>query len=554
MRCKSSLWSHGHFDRVTSSNVHPSDTARATDPSGSRRYEDATGAAGDQCQSEPLSAEVRLSATDRTHYKQMHKSFTRWMTQSHRDGMWPWSKVQPTWESFLRQAVPMQRAMLHEWSANSRCHKAVVSWARFAVEQKYFKPKHGITSLVDAQIQSKSLLLTYQGDFGLFPDECAAVSARTPAEAAFRGSGSLATNLMHGNRHATAYLHEVCAKVRATPRYQTLQLQFEQFVTDLAESKFVTAFAWSLEVCSNTLFVDGLVRVHGHVYFHKTDAKIRFRDSAALAFQECRPHVSARDTFNRNRSSTTAAGLFYTCCEGKYGQLSFGSSQEPHKDFVVQPQWVLNLLGMGKLSASAARNHMVMQCRDLPRLLCSMDKYVEERRSLSLLRHQDEVQRQLNALKRPFVTIPEVSQWLDEHKLVRWRYRFLVLQGKSMLGKTRYSMSLVPDGRALELNCISGNEPDLRAYDPTETDLILFDEMPASAILGQKKLMQWPPAMVSLGTSATNAFAYKVWVHQKLFVVSTNTWYDDLEDLQESDREWLEKNALVIHVTEPLWQ
>ena len=78
--------------------------------------------------------------------------------------------------------------------------------------------------------------------------------------------------------------------------------------------------------------------------------------------------------------------------------------------------------------------------------------------------------------------------------------------------------------------------------------------MPASAILGQKKLMQCPPAMVSLGTSATNAFAYRVWVHQKLFVVSTNTWFDDLEELTTSDREWLEKNAVVIHVTQPRWR
>ena len=172
---------------------------------------------------------------------------------------------------------------------------------------------------------------------------------------------------------------------------------------------------------------------------------------------------------------------------------------------------------------------------------------------MSLLRHHEVVQQQLNTLKRPFVSIPAVHSWIKDHKFMKWRYTFLVLQGGSMLGKTRYALSLVPDGRGLELNCISGNEPDLRAYDPTGTDLILFDEMPASAILAHKKLMQCPPAMVSLGTSATNAFAYKVWVHQKLFVISTNTWFEDLEDLSSAYREWLEKNAVVLRVTEPLW-
>ena len=46
---------------------------------------------------------------------------------------------------------------------------------------------------------------------------------------------------------------------------------------------------------------------------------------------------------------------------------------------------------------------------------------------------------------------------------------------------------------------MTGHEPDLRGYDPTETDLILLDEMPASGILQQKKLMQCPPALVQLG-------------------------------------------------------
>ena len=100
---------------------------------------------------------------------------------------------------------------------------------------------------------------------------------------------------------------------------------------------------------------------------------------------------------------------------------------------------------------------------------------------------------------------------------------------------------------------MTGHEPDLRGYDPTEIDLILLDEMPASGILQQKKLMQCPPALVQLGTSATNAFSYKVWVHQKLIVISTNTWFEELAKLAPGDRDWLICNAVVVHVTEPLY-
>ena len=103
------------------------------------------------------------------------------------------------------------------------------------------------------------------------------------------------------------------------------------------------------------------------------------------------------------------------------------------------------------------------------------------------------------------------------------------------------------------MNCVTGNEPDLRGYDPTETDLILLDKMPAKGILQQKKLMQCPPALVQLGTSATNAFSYKVWVHQKLIVISTNTWFGELAKLTPGDRDWLICNAVVVHVTVPLY-
>ena len=63
-----------------------------------------------------------------------------------------------------------------------------------------------------------------------------------------------------------------------------------------------------------------------------------------------------------------------------------------------------------------------------------------------------------------------------------------------------------------------------------------------------------PPTLVQLGTSATNAFSYKVWVHQKLFVVSTNTWFEELAWVSPGGRDWLNCNSVLLHVTEPLYQ
>ena len=122
---------------------------------------------------------------------------------------------------------------------------------------------------------------------------------------------------------------------------------------------------------------------------------------------------------------------------------------------------------------------------------------------------------QLHATARPFVKIPVVEKWVKEHTEIRWRYNFLVLVGRSMFGKTRFA--------------------------------------PAYGIIRQKKLMQCPPALVQLGASATNAFSYKVWVHQKMIVVSTNTWFEELEEMTPGDRDWLIYNSVVVSVNSPMW-
>ena len=134
----------------------------------------------------------------------------------------------------------------------------------------------------------------------------------------------------------------------------------------------------------------------------------------------------------------------------------------------------------------AAREHLVNQARDLPRLLSSTDQCVREKRNKCLENHQSRVLQHLHMMTRPFLSIPAVDQWLKEHQEIRWRYKFLVLVGSSMMGKTRFALSLSPAGRSLELNCVTGNEPDLREYDATQIDLILLDEMPASGAIRQK--------------------------------------------------------------------
>ncbi len=155
--------------------------------------------------------------------------------------------------------------------------------------------------------------------------------------------------------------------------------------------------------------------------------------------------------------------------------------------------------------------------------------------------------------RRPFRRLKAVDEWIAEHREVQWRYRFLVLTGPSKTGKTQYALSLVAANRSLELNMASCDEPDLRQYSWDTHDLILLDECSAKTILAQKKLMQAGPCWLNMGNSKTNAYAYSVWLHAKLFVVCTNRWELELETLSAPDADWLQDNSLVIRIDSPLY-
>ena len=134
------------------------------------------------------------------------------------------------------------------------------------------------------------------------------------------------------------------------------------------------------------------------------------------------------------------------------------------------------------------------------------------------------------------------------------RRKFLVLDGPSNLGKSDYAKSLSAPSRTLDVNCAScDSEPPLRSYNPVDKDAILLDEASASLIVRNKKLMQGPAEPVELGSTQSNMYTYFVYVCKKKLIVSSNKWAEQLQELSESDRSWLEANQIYISVTEPLF-
>ena len=133
------------------------------------------------------------------------------------------------------------------------------------------------------------------------------------------------------------------------------------------------------------------------------------------------------------------------------------------------------------------------------------------------------------------------------------RKKFLVLAGRTGVGKTEYVKALFGAEHTLELNAAGMLHPCLRQFDVEKHRCILWDEAEALLIAQNRKLFQCPACFVELGFSPTGAMTYSVMVNQAVMVVNSNRWDEQLSLLEKGDRDWILGNAVVVHVDEPLW-
>ena len=85
-------------------------------------------------------------------------------------------------------------------------------------------------------------------------------------------------------------------------------------------------------------------------------------------------------------------------------------------------------------------------------------------------------------------------------------------------------------------------------------DCIVCDECDVSVVLRNRRLFQAPSERVSLNHSRTNVYAYEVWLHRVRIVVTTNAWLEQVAAASPSEAQWLSANAVVVAVTEPLYE
>ena len=129
----------------------------------------------------------------------------------------------------------------------------------------------------------------------------------------------------------------------------------------------------------------------------------------------------------------------------------------------------------------------------------------------------------------------------------------LVLHGPSCTGKSKLGRSLYGESDTLVVDVQGAKHPDLKGFSRKRHKAILLDEVASPAfVIANKKLLQAHVDGALLGQSATQLFAYFVFLWRTPIILTTNDW--DYSSFSAADKNWLDTNCTAVHIGTRVWQ
>ena len=311
-------------------------------------------------------------------------------------------------------------------------------------------------------------------------------------------------------------------------------------------------YALSQEICPQS-FSEGVARLHFHGYLRMKYGRAWMPSLDELRFDGGLPHAAAGATQSRSRATSGWSGFFY-CQAPKHGAVRSGGSVEPFTGYPVQVSWILTLVQSRKISVAQGRK-LALQCvAGASRALIELSLVEKQLEQEAVEKARCDAMKTLRGSRKAWREPPPVVEWRKQYDTVLDRYKFLVLEGRSGVGKTVFARSLVPVGReVLEVNCSGESAFDLREFRFGVHGLVLFDEIVGSQVQSNRKLFQAGVTPVQLGSSSTGIYTYSVFLHAVRLVCCSNEWQRSLAELPVEQQEWLRANSIYVFVESPLW-
>ena len=244
----------------------------------------------------------------------------------------------------------------------------------------------------------------------------------------------------------------------------------------------------------------------------------------------------------------------YYCQVRKVGTLYSWTNWRSFIDHPVELSFIFGLWKAYKLTSAQARVQM-RHARGRP-MQAYMSEIDEDNRWRQAVREKAEKIRLERTIPfRPSKHFEEIIKWVEGLKSgygKETRFPFLVLNGPSRFGKTRYASRLYGKDATLMVTAQKQTHVDLKDFKRCLHKAIVFDEADEHYVLGNKQIFQAGLDDVTLGQSATMSYKYNVWLYGVACIVCTNVWGEAA--LSEPDRSWLEKNSILINVSQPMYE
>jgi len=238
------------------------------------------------------------------------------------------------------------------------------------------------------------------------------------------------------------------------------------------------------------------------------------------------------------------------------------------------------------MTAEQAKSEIIKYRRDVGRVLQQIDQAerAASAQQLQWLLRDVDITQSLRALPRRHIPLVD-DIFLQQFHSFRDRRKFLVLTGPSGMGKTEYICALAkdehiiagirarsspyreqwhkpggcpfPPGEGLMEVSVAGGAsqlPDIRELSPLRHAWLFVDEGTPEMVLQHRRLFQGKSGCASAGQSATSCHAYTVVSWGVRIVVCCNDWFERSAELSPTGKDWLNCNAVVVEVTEPLWR
>jgi hypothetical protein len=342
--------------------------------------------------------------------------------------------------------------------------------------------------------------------------------------------------------------------IRSEPFAVRLWEDFVEYAKNVQQELQCTDYAAAAEICTETYQNLQQGRLHLHLWVRSPRRIVCFSDSV---FRFLNSSGSIAHTVGGQPTTARSAsyqGALYLSSH-KIGSVFSTCNRRMFCDYIIQPAWVMNLLQCKKITRESARSLILDSAQNVARYLHDLEMMEAETQKAMTAEDSKAVLQALSHLAKPFHRLAEVEAWRLQYLADAFRFKFLVLEGPSRIGKTVFArMTLTPEGKEFyELNCAGDSELDLRGVFPHRHGLIIFDEISPTQVLRQKKVFQAGPTEIQLGQSSTSVYGYSKWFYKMRMVCCSNTWTSVLRTLPKDDADWLEKNSVHIFRTTPLF-